>query len=119
MTDAVIDLDALRKLKAVIGDDPEMLGEFFDVFTRSVPGLVENMRTAEETADIAGLRIAAHSCKSNARDLGALKLADLCATLETQSRIGVVEDPVSQIAGIDAEVKRAIEALNAMDPKDV
>ena len=119
MKETVIDLDALSNLKAVIGDDPAMLAEFFDVFTRSVPGQVENMRTAQEAGDLANLRIAAHSCKSNARDLGALVLADLCATLEDQSRSGKLVDPVGQIALIDAEATRAVEALNGLDPSRV
>lgn len=115
MNDPVIDLDGIENLKAVVGNDPELLAEFVEVFTRSVPDQVDAMRTAYTKNDFAGLRIAAHSCKSNSRDMGATTLANLCAILEIQSRAEDLTHPEAQIATIEMEAQRAIEALNALD----
>lgn len=119
MTSSPIDKDAFAKFTAVVGNDPDMLAEFIEVFTRSAPEQVASMNIALQAQDWAGLRIAAHSCKSNARDLGALALADLCATLENQSRDQAVLSPDDQISAIETEVHRAIQALSALDLTNV
>ena len=119
MTPAVIDLAAIANFKAVVGDDPELLAEFVGVFVRSVPKHVAAMREASAARDLAGLRIAAHSCKSNSRDMGATILSELCATLEGQSRDGTVDDPEAQISRIEVEGNRAIEALTGLDFSNV
>lgn len=119
MSEPIIDLVAIENFKAVIGDDAEMFAEFVAVFVRNVPQQVEAMRTAHAANDLASLRIAAHSCKSNSRDMGAMILSDLCATLEGQSKDGTLDDPAAQIARIQIEADRAIEALTDLDFNDV
>lgn len=119
MATSPIDKAAFASFTAVVGNDPEMLSEFIGVFARSAPEQVAAMKTALAAEDFAALRIAAHSCKSNARDLGALSLAGFCATLEHQSRDKALVSPEEQIAVIEAEAFRAVEALNALDLTDV
>lgn len=119
MTDRVIDIASLQNLKAVVGDDPDLLAEFVEVFASSVPSQLTEMREALADQDLQRLRIAAHSCKSNARDMGALALSDLCLALEAQCREGALEAPQSQIEAIEAQANRAVSVLTTLDFQDV
>jgi len=109
-----IDRTALDRLLDLIGGDAEDLQELVDEFEQSTPGLVAAMRTAVADSDVASLRIAAHSLKSNARDMGAMTLAALCEALEHAARDGAVEAPGDQVAQIDTELTRARNALAEM-----
>lgn len=109
-----IDRKALDRLLELIGGDLEDLQELVDEFEQSTPDLVVTMRTAVVESDVASLRIAAHSLKSNARDMGATTLAALCEALEHAARDGAVDAPGDRVAEIDSELTRARSALAAM-----
>lgn len=119
MTDTTIDIGALQKLKSMIGGDAEDLAELVEDFLSSLPEQLATMHTAQDAQDWPGLRIAAHSCKSNARDLGATQLGALCATLEHQCKTGELVDLSAQITAIQAAANDAISALTALDLADV
>lgn len=114
MQDAAIDLQMINRLLDMIGGDLEDLRELIDEFEQTTPALVDTMRISVSQGDLAGLRIAAHTLKSNARDMGAMALTDLCATLEHAARDGSVDDPDRQVAAIDAELTKARSALAQM-----
>ncbi len=67
----VLDVNALRNLRSVIGGDIDDLMELVEEFVASLPHEMDAMRGQAENGDLTALRITAHSCKSNARDLGA------------------------------------------------
>jgi len=114
MGSEAIDRRMLSRLLDMIGGDVEDLRELIDEFEQTTPVLVETMRSSAAEDDLAALRIASHSLKSNARDMGAMVLAELCAALEQAARDGAVDDPGGQIAAIEAELTRARSALAAM-----
>ena len=62
--------------------------ELLDTFLTDAPRLLEDMHQAVEQKDAAGLRLAAHSLKSNSTDFGATVLADLNRELEEMGKIG-------------------------------
>ena len=47
---------------------------------------------------------AAHSLKSNAMSVGAVRLADLCRNLESDARSGPVASPAERVAAIRDEL---------------
>jgi HPt (histidine-containing phosphotransfer) domain-containing protein len=83
-----IDRRALDKLQEIVGGEEADLVELIDSFLEEAPGLVAALAAAQQAADLAGARRAAHSLKSNARDMGASELAELCARLEAQCVAG-------------------------------
>ena len=84
-----IDRQALDKLQEIVGGDPADLVELIDSFLEEAPQLVEALAAAQGSGDLQGARRAAHSLKSNARDMGAGALAQLSAELEAQCVAGV------------------------------
>lgn len=113
-----LDMTALRNLKDMLGGDPEDLSELIEDFVAALPKQVQDMQGFGASGDLAALRRVAHSCKSNARDLGALTLADLCAQLEADSAAGTlsnVEDHLSKISAAADTALAHFAALNVLD----
>ncbi len=77
------------------------------------------MRSAHAAGDRAALRIAVHSTKSNARDLGALELAELCAQLEQQCKEGDSVDYDAELTTIFVKAGEAIQAFKTINLDDV
>ncbi|MBL0375297.1 Hpt domain-containing protein [Rhizobium sp. KVB221] len=77
-----IDMQALEKLKRVMGGGDEDLRELIESFLEEAPTLITALEHAYAEADHAGARRAAHSLKSNARDMGAMELGETCACIE-------------------------------------
>lgn len=118
MQAGIIDQASLDRLLDVIGGDVEDLQELIEEFSDSAPGLVVTMRKAVESGDTDALRIAAHTLKSNARDMGAIALASLCKRLEHACRAGAVEDPAGSVEAIDSELRKARVALATLPLAD-
>jgi HPt (histidine-containing phosphotransfer) domain-containing protein len=77
------------------------------------------MRSAHAAGDRAALRIAVHSTKSNARDLGALELAELCAQLEQQCKEGDSVDCDAELTTIFVKADEAIQAFKTINLDNV
>ena len=115
MSTPVIDTAALAKLKDMIGGESEDLAELVDDFVSAFPEQAQTMQGLVQSEDWPALRISAHSCKSNARDLGAVALAELCAQLELECQSGAPSDPAAQVAAIEAQGMLALGALQELD----
>lgn len=114
-----IDIAALKKLKDLIGGESDDLAELVEDFIASFPGQVSRMRSETNAQDWPALRISAHTCKSNARDVGATALFQLCAALELACETGVPGAPDEAIAEIDATGTASITALKEVDLANV
>ena len=69
------------------------------------------MQTAIQTDDADSLRIAAHSLKSNAKDMGATSLAETSAELEQACNDGDISGAAADVASIERAVTQASDAL--------
>ncbi|WP_415401742.1 Hpt domain-containing protein [Tateyamaria sp. SN3-11] len=111
-----IDHDALKKLLDIVGGDPEDLAEFIEDFIEIAPNLVAEMRDGSSAADWEKVRIAAHTLKSNAKDLGAPDLSELSKALEDQCKTGNTAESVVLIDQIAAQTTAATAGLSEIDP---
>ncbi len=111
-----IDHDALKKLLDIVGGDPEDLAEFIEDFVEIAPGLVSDMRAGLSADDWDKVRIAAHTLKSNAKDLGAPELSELSKTLEDQCKSGNTAESSALIDQIAVQTTAATAGLSAIDP---
>lgn len=111
MSNDVIDENAIHRLLEVIGGNKQDLLELVQEFEASTPKTLEKLRTAATEEIIDTLRISAHSLKSNGRDFGAIRLANLCANLEHECKSGEVSAPLEKVAEIQHELDLAREAL--------
>jgi HPt (histidine-containing phosphotransfer) domain-containing protein len=111
--EGVLDPAALENLREMMGGDAE-LSELIDTFLEDAPQLLADMHQAVEQGDAAGLRLAAHSLKSNSADFGAMALSNLCRELEGMGKAGKLDGAaglVRQAAAEYEQVKAALEAV--------
>ena len=111
-----IDRDALKKLLDIVGGDPEDLAEFIEDFLEIAPDLVGDMKAGQSAGDWDKVRIAAHTLKSNAKDLGAPKLSELSKALEDQCKAGETAESGDLTENIEQEMTQAIAGLGDIDP---
>ncbi len=74
-----IDFNELSKF---VGDDPAVHARILQSFLRHTPSSLDAMDTAMSSGDSGGMRSASHKLKSSARSIGALKLGEVCESLE-------------------------------------
>ena len=116
---SVIDPVALKRLLDVIGGDPEDLQELLDEYCAGAPTQAASIREAAQAGDLDAMRIAVHALKSNARDFGATRLAELCQSCETACRAEALDDLVAAAREIEIEERTARDELSEVDVRDV
>jgi HPt (histidine-containing phosphotransfer) domain-containing protein len=77
-----IEREALAKLRELVGGEEADLVELVESFLEEGPSIMQDLQASVAASDLAATRRAAHSLKSNARDMGAIDLAEICARLE-------------------------------------
>lgn len=97
---APVDLSVLPELT---GCEPEMVGEFLQVFHEAAVSAAEELRAHLAQADAAGLMHAAHKIKSSARFAGAAVLGDISQQLEDASEAGDLTAAPALVAAWFAE----------------
>ncbi|PWK59244.1 Hpt domain-containing protein [Roseicyclus mahoneyensis] len=106
--------EALDTLQKLIGGSPEDLEDLVRGFFEEGQTMLDDARAAAATGDEVVLKRAAHSLKSNARELGALGFADLCAAIEVDLISGqTASDMTGRVAALLAlwpDVCAALEA---------
>ena len=100
-----IDLKALDRLREVVGGADEDLIEIVSSFLEEAPTLLRDLVQGLAEQDLALMRRSAHSLKSNARDMGAGALAEICAQVEMLANEGKVAS-----ARVVADAASALEA---------
>lgn len=111
----VINRQALDKLLAVVGGEEVDLVELIDSFLEEGPLLVERLAASYQVGDVSGMRRAAHSLKSNARDMGATELAEICARLEAPCAAGELPD-AADVGAARGAFAVAVAELRGMFP---
>jgi HPt (histidine-containing phosphotransfer) domain-containing protein len=108
-----IDMRALEKLKRVMGGGDDDLRELIESFLEEAPVLVAALERAYAESDLAGARRAAHSLKSNARDMGASELGETCARIEGCYVAGSppAVDDIGQVRALHAQAATELSAL--------
>jgi signal transduction histidine kinase/CheY-like chemotaxis protein/HPt (histidine-containing phosphotransfer) domain-containing protein len=101
-SDEALDRKVLAGLRALGGGDNDFVFEMIDLFIEQSPRNLEVMRAALDVGDLPAIAKAAHNMKSSSAYLGARRLSELCAQLETKAN--------AREANF---VARAVEALTA------
>ncbi|MEI7729641.1 MAG: PAS domain S-box protein [Verrucomicrobiota bacterium] len=104
-------LDKLRALRQPGETDP--MAELIDLFLHDMPRHMKQMQAALANQDAKAMKLAAHSLKGSARNMGVLRLAQTCDLLEQQSREGNLANASQLLTQIQAEYAEAEQALLA------
>ena len=109
-----LDKDRVRELQELAGGDAALLQELVDLFLSSAPDLLSQMRRAAEDGDDAGLRRAAHTLKGSSGQMGALRMQELCATIETLAASGALAAVDPFLAEVSLAFERSVAELRAL-----
>jgi PAS domain S-box-containing protein len=117
---SVLDQNVLDKLRGLRQPgEPDPVVELIDLFLEDMPKHTRKMEEALKREDAAGLKSAAHSLKGSSRNMGALRLGQLCADLETQAKEGNLTQAPQLFADIQAEFAEVQKALESERSKKV
>ncbi|MBT9610678.1 MAG: response regulator [Aquabacterium sp.] len=113
--DDIFDAEALRRLREL---DPRGDNRLFErvgkAFETSVGRLLPQLEDAFSVNDTAAIVHVAHTLKSSSASIGALKLSQLCAEIETMIRRQTGEDLSDRIREIPAETERVLAGLRLL-----
>ena len=104
--DAVVELDVLIEM---FGDDEETLKSILAEFPPAAWGCIEELDSAYDAKNWAGVGDAGHKLKSSARTIGANQLADTCEALEEAGKAG----DKKTIKKLMPKLRPAMEAVEA------
>jgi HPt (histidine-containing phosphotransfer) domain-containing protein len=108
----VLDVEALRRLREL---DPKganhLLERVFQAFEASTVRLLPQLHAAHRAADHAGVRHVVHTLKSSSASIGAIKLSQLCAEIESMIRLGTLDGLTARVERIDRETAAVLLAL--------
>ncbi|MCI0698949.1 response regulator [candidate division KSB1 bacterium] len=111
---AVLDPAALERLRKTVGGDAAVLAELIDSFLEDAPKLLMTLQQASEKGDAAGVRLAAHSLKSNAADFGAMHFSNLCKELEQLGTAGTLDGATALVEQVEVEYEKVRTALEGL-----
>ena len=119
MADSVLDASALERLREL---DPkgenQLLSRVIKAFETSCARLMPQMQEARRNGDHPGMRHVAHTLKSSSASIGAVKLSQLCAEIETKIRTERPENLDELAEAMAAEVEIVLQALQRLlNPK--
>jgi len=108
----LLDPARLEELLDLDPGDPTMLLRFIDRFGPNARAALATMREHRDAGAAHELGRAAHGLKGSAANLGAKRLASLCADVEHQGDDGLVVDQPALVA-VERELDAAVRALEA------
>ncbi len=101
---ATLDLSVLDKLRAYQREgQPDIVTRLIDLFLGQAPNHVEAVQVALQEGDADKLSRAAHALKGASANLGATKLTELAAAIETQGRNNDIATAAQTVAALVAE----------------
>ncbi len=113
-----LDASALAGLREL---DPQgrsgLLERVVKAFQESLARLAPQLLSAMAAGDTKVVRHVAHTLKSSAASIGALRLSALCAELEAAVRGNALDGLQSRVNGVCAEIENVKPALEQLTPK--
>jgi len=108
----LLDPQALQRLREL---DPngasKLLVRVVAVFGASVERLIPQLHSAQAAGDAATVRLVAHTLKSSASSVGAVRLSQLCADMEAAAKQGRTAELPEAIAALSTEITAVLKAL--------
>lgn len=104
-------INGLKELREPGQPDP--LRELIELFLKDAQPRLEQMETAATVGDLPRLAAATHAFKGSASNLGARRLARLCAALEKQSKAGDSDQSAKTLVQVTAQFAKVRDLLKS------
>ncbi|MGI8648771.1 MAG: response regulator, partial [Rubrobacter sp.] len=110
-TESPLDPTVINDLRELGG--PEMLAELQEIFFEDANGRLAGLREALEVGDARSVERIAHTLKGSSGNMGAARMALLCAELQEVNASGNLERAPRLVEELEAEFARVRAALEA------
>ena len=107
-----LDLATVQGLLTALG--PSLVSDVIDTFLVEAPRLVGALRDALAGEEVGEIRDGAHSLKSSAAALGAMRVAQASASLETAAGVQDLAAVTKLVAAVEVEHEAATLALHEL-----
>ena len=107
----VLDPAPLAELKMLEEEVDFSVSDVVGLFLTEGAGMIDAMRRALAEANGPDLKREAHTLKGSGRDLGTLRLVEICQVVEDRGAAGEFDGTAELIGRIEAEYRQACEAL--------
>ncbi len=102
-------LDGLRELS--VPGEPDILAELVGLFLEDAPPRLEALRAALDEGDARRVKEAAHALKGSSSNMGASRMAEICARLEEAGTLGDLIEAPDLLKRLETEFAQARSAL--------
>ncbi len=114
-SDGDIDLAAIERIRSLPKrGNQSILDRVLAEFARSAPTLVAEIKSAALRGDTEAAWRAAHSLKSSAANLGALRLSGRCREIEALGRKGAAPEIAPLLPALDSDLDGALRGLKVL-----
>jgi HPt (histidine-containing phosphotransfer) domain-containing protein len=101
-------------LEALVGTNPQLIQEFLDEFAVNAAGLALELSDACKDLQSPVAAGIAHKLKSSSRSVGALRLGDICAAMETAGNAGDLAVLRELLPGFQTEMALVEDFLRSL-----
>lgn len=101
----------LRELYEMMGGEKMLLEDLTQTFLQDTPSLLADLAAAVQENDANKLVHAAHPLKSSSASMGAMRLSELAAEMESRGKNGQAQGLNSQVEAIQSAYQIASEKL--------
>jgi signal transduction histidine kinase/HPt (histidine-containing phosphotransfer) domain-containing protein len=108
---AALDLDMVRQLVSLDGEDDDFIQEVMGSYVSQLRDCVETFATALDADDMETVQLTAHSIKGASKQIGATRVGELLGAIERENDAEAGKEILEQIR---AEVPRVEEAIQAL-----
>jgi HPt (histidine-containing phosphotransfer) domain-containing protein len=108
-------LEGLRELQGE--GEPDVLKELIELYLEDVPSQLKALREAEERDDAKSVECIAHTLKGSCGNLGAVRMAPICAELEEIGGSGDLATAPALISRLEEEFGRVCAVLEKELPR--
>jgi len=107
-----LDPEALQRLRDL---DPTGAGKLMErvatAFDASAARLLPQLLAAQAAGDAEGIRHVAHTLKSSAASIGAVKLSRMCAEMELLAKQGQIDGTLEKVTALSTELAAVLAVL--------
>jgi HPt (histidine-containing phosphotransfer) domain-containing protein len=109
---SVLDVSVMVAIRA-LGDpgEPDVYAEVARLFLADVPVHVSALHAAIAARSAKSVEQIAHRLRGGALEMGALRMAPVCAAIEQAARAGLLEEAEAQAGRLDCEFETTRMAL--------